>query len=184
MNIIADGLEQQRDMLDIDYYPDIGGKFINYWTGKIDKMSWDEAYNYHLNEGARKAVYLLQEASAPGGTIKGIQTVVDNSGACNECDDKDPYILGTDPIPVDPYHGPAMVTGLLPEDGSSVNSPVTLSWDSDAGANSYNVYLAEGNDSELRLAYPDSSLYQGSTSSTSWKLLELESGRDKWNPQR
>lgn len=168
MNIIADGLEQQRSMLDLDYYP----YTYPIWISDGSYESIRNNQNDRLGYSVKRAHYLMEQASVNDEIINKLNVIWQVAlTAAGEPTGGNPAVVG-------PYHGPSMVTGLLPEDGSSVlNFEVVLKWAESQGAISYDLYLAE-DAGELRTATPESASFIGSTTANSWQLSKLEENKE------
>ncbi|MDZ7723551.1 MAG: T9SS type A sorting domain-containing protein [candidate division KSB1 bacterium] len=160
MNLIADGLEQQRSMLYVKYYPYLYPVSFN---GTFDQCK--NSQNDRLGKSVMRASYFMNQAAAHDTIIEKLNTIGQATSH---------YY----PIVVDPYHGPSMVTNVIPEHDSTVSdSIVTLSWFETDGADSYDVYVSQ-NSEELRSALTHSLSFVGNTSDTSWTLTNLETEKE------
>ncbi|MDZ7723553.1 MAG: hypothetical protein U5R06_12305 [candidate division KSB1 bacterium] len=156
MNLIADGLEEQRSRLGVGFYP--------YLYPVSSKGTFDTFKNYQNNRlgvNAMRAAFLMKQANA-------CKTIIDKLIAIGKATGKDK------PVVVESYYGPSMVTGVIPENKSMISdSIVTLSWTQTERADSYHIYVSEHAD-DLRTANTNSPCFVGNTSDTHCSLAHLE----------
>ena len=137
---------------------------INYLNSS-QRESIRSNQNEKLGDNTMRAYYLLDQAKVNNEITNKLSTIGQATGRYNG-------------IPVATFYGPSMVTGILPEDGSSASDTViTLQWSETDGAVSYNIYISKNVD-ELRSATIGSASFAGNTTDTTWQLTNIETRRE------
>jgi uncharacterized protein YjdB len=160
MDIIVEGLEQQRTLLNTNYYPYTN---INSATGAHNTLKNQQ--NGDLGSGALRTALLLEDGGVQHQIINKLKNVAAVTGTNSN------YIII-------PYHGPSMVTAIIPEENSYITtSEIKLEWGGTAGVNSYNIYFSENMD-ELRTATEESNSFLGNSADNSFQLSALSINKE------